>query len=93
MKMKVYIMVFLYATFLLTPLIVRLIENSNDTSTFFNLSEEELDSEKEIIGVFLESIKETFILNPSNRCKMYYNILSKLEPISFTVPIPPPELA
>lgn len=91
--MKVYIMLFLYTTFLLTPLIVRLIENSNDTSTFFNLSEEELDSEKEIIAVFyLESFKETFVLNQSNSCTIFSKNLSKHEPISFTVLIPPPEL-
>jgi hypothetical protein len=92
MKMKVYIMLFLYATFLLTPLIVRLIENSNDTSTFFNLSEEEVDSEKEFITVlYLESLKETIVLNQSNSCKIFHEISSKHELISFTVLIPPPE--
>lgn len=93
MKVKVYFMLFLYATFLLTPIIIRLIEKSTDTPTFFNLSEEELDSEKEFIAVFyLESFKDTFVLTPSNSRKIFSENSSRHEPISFTVSIPPPEL-
>jgi len=91
--MKVYIMLFLYATFLLTPLIVRLIENSSDTSTFFNLSEEELDSEKEIKAVFYFNLSKNIVILPqSDSCKIFSKKLSKHELISFTVLIPPPEL-
>lgn len=93
MKIKVILILFLYATFLLTPSIVRLIKNSDDTSIFFSFAEEELDTEKEFKAIIcFETIKEDFTLNQSYSCEIFSKNSSKHDLISSTIHIPPPKL-
>ncbi|MBP8066635.1 MAG: hypothetical protein KAY31_04110 [Flavobacterium sp.] len=78
MKFLVNIVLFLFITFLATPTIVSVVEDSVDTSIFYTFSEEEIHKEvKEIpmnIGDILQipsvpSVLKTTVINTENELK------------------------
>lgn len=92
MKFVVKIVLIVFLVFLSTPTIVSLIEKSTDTSFFFDLSEEEEESQKEFKADFkfystLEVV--AFSIDTSNL--VLSEILSKHDNISATIFVTPPE--
>jgi hypothetical protein len=93
MKFAVQLVLFLFITFLLTPTIVRLVEENTDTSYFYSMSEEEHDY-KEITADFKFDIAFEFINFPVSTSSLILskNVLEH-DSISSEIVIPPPDLA
>ncbi len=92
MKFAVKIALIVFLVFLSTPTIVSLIEKNTDTSFFFDLSEEEEESQKEFKADFkfysaLEVV--AFSIDTSNL--ILSESLSKHDNISATIFVTPPE--
>ena len=92
MKFVVKILLVVFLVFLSTPTIVSMIEKSTDTSFFFDLSEEEEESQKEFKADFkfysaLEFV--AFSIDTSNL--ILSESLSKHDNISATIFVTPPE--
>lgn len=93
MKIIAKIFMFLFIAFLLTPTIVCAIDDSSDTSVFYNLSEEE--HAKKEIKTFLYSDfhPEILILSQLTSSLILSENLSKHDTIHSKIFIPPPEQA
>ncbi len=96
MKLLASLLLFLFIAFLSTPAIVTVIEKSCDTSMFFNMTEEEIHSHKEIknilytnnssyIGFSDEKINSSSLILSEN--------LSKHDNVSASIFSPPPNMA
>jgi hypothetical protein len=93
MKMKFIFILFLYSSFLLTPIIIRLIESTNDSTTLVSVDDEVTDSEKEIkIFTVIHSLKIDFPFTEFNSAPIISRDLIKHYPISFSILIPPPKM-
>jgi hypothetical protein len=93
MKFAVRLVLFLFITFLLTPTIVRLVEENTDTSYIYSMSEEER-AYKEINADFKFDIAVEFINFPISTSSLILskNVLEH-DSISSDIVIPPPDLA
>jgi hypothetical protein len=93
MKFAVQLVLFFFITFLLTPTIVRLVEENTDTSYFYSMSEEER-AYKEITADFKFDIAVEFINFPISTSSLILskNVLEH-DSISSDIVIPPPEQA
>ncbi|UQD56562.1 hypothetical protein [Flavobacterium sp. K5-23] len=91
MKFAVQLVLFLFITFLLTPTIVRLVEENTDTSYFYSMSEEER-TYKEITADYNFDIDVEFMnfLPLTSSLIQSKNILEH-DSISSDIVIPPPE--
>lgn len=92
MKFVVKILLVVFLVFLSTPTIVSLIEKSTDTSFFFDLSEEEEESQKEFKADFkfysdIEFV--TFSVSTSNL--ILSEDITKHDNIAATIFVTPPE--
>ena len=92
MKFAVKIALILFLVFLSTPTIVSLIEKNTDTSFFFDLSEEEEESQKEFKADFkfysaIEFV--TFSVTTSNL--ILSEDINKHDNIAATIFVTPPE--
>lgn len=86
------LLLFVFITFLVTPTIISVIDNNDDSSIFYSFSEEE-KSLKEIKAVFNFDISSTpIIFSKLNSSLILSENLSKHDTISFKIFIPPPEL-
>ena len=92
MKFVVKILLVVFLVFLSTPTIVSLIEKSTDTSFFFDLSEEEEESQKEFKADFkfysaIEFV--TFSVSTSNL--ILSEDITEHDNIAATIFVTPPE--
>ncbi|WP_413997835.1 hypothetical protein ACMDB5_08510 [Flavobacterium sp. W1B] len=96
MKLIASLFLFLFIAFLSTPTIVTMIEKSCDTSMFFNISEEEHHSHKEIKN-FVYTNNSSYIgfndgkINKSSL--ILSENLSKHDNVSASIFAPPPNFA
>jgi hypothetical protein len=91
MKTIVYILLFVFVTFLVAPTVVRVIEKNTDVSVFFSFSDEEKDH-KEIKAVFdFDFVANPVHLSQLNSGLIHSENLSKHDLISSKIFIPPPE--
>ena len=90
MKITAHILLFVFISFLLTPTIVSLLADDNDTSILGKFSEEE-KSHKEIKAVFISNV--SFEVEPYlnyNSSLIFSENLSKQDKITSKIFIPPP---
>ncbi|MFE3866577.1 hypothetical protein ACFX5E_00650 [Flavobacterium sp. LS2P90] len=91
MKITAQILLFVFISFLLTPTIVSLLEEDNDSSIFYSFSEEE-KAHKEIKAVFISHISFEVVRELSYDSSLILSEnLSKHDKIASTIFIPPPE--
>ena len=91
MKITAHILLFIFISFLLTPTIVSLIEDDNDTSIFYSFSEEE-KAHKEIKAVFISHISFEDLPQLSyDSVLILSENLSNHDKIASKIFIPPPD--
>ncbi len=92
MKFAVKIVLIIFIAFLSTPTIVSLIEKSNEKSYYYDLTEEDHQSEKEILADFAFYEYQEFIAFATKKSSLILSEnLSKHDNISAAIFIPPPE--
>ena len=82
MKIIAKLLLFVFVSFLITPLISSIIDRDKDISTFYSFSTEEKIQKKIIAIISFEAISATANLSPLN-CKL---IFSKTCPITIKFP-------
>jgi Na+-transporting NADH:ubiquinone oxidoreductase subunit NqrB len=93
MKLISKILILIFVTFLLTPSIVSVIDKSNDTSFFYNMSEDEL-SKKEVKKFIFSTFHQELLISSKMTSKIILSEnLSKHETISAKIFITPPDKA
>lgn len=96
MKIIASLFLFLFLAFLSTPAIVTVIEKSCDTSMFFNLSEEEQHTHKEIKSFVYDNNSSYIGFNDGkiNKSSLIHSEnLSKHDNVSASIFSPPPNFA
>ncbi|MFE3847427.1 hypothetical protein ACFX5D_05550 [Flavobacterium sp. LB3P45] len=90
MKIAIYILLLVFISFLLTPAIVSLIAEDNDTSILDSFSEDE-KAHKEIKAVFISIVSfEVERYLSYNSSLIFSENLSKQDKITSQIFIPPP---
>lgn len=94
MRLIARFFLFIFIAFLSTPTIVRLIEESTDTSVFYSMSEEE-HVKKEVKNlVFIDTDAATFVLKRKLVSSLIHSEnLSKHDNVSKSIFTPPPDRA
>lgn len=94
MKYVARLLLFLFVSFLLTPIVIKLIENKCDTSEFFNFSEEETIQKE--VKLFTHLYNVTANLLPIEQVKsglVLFENLSKHINVSKSIFSPPPDIS
>ncbi|HTG65364.1 MAG TPA: hypothetical protein VL859_03205 [Flavobacterium sp.] len=94
MRLIARFFLFIFITFLSTPTIVKLIEESTDISIFYSISEEE-HVKKEVKNlVFIDAVTVTFVLERKLVSSLIHSEnLSKHDNVSKSIFTPPPDRA
>jgi hypothetical protein len=91
MKIIAKLLLFLFASFLITPTVVCVIKKDTDISAFYSFSEEE-KIQKEIKAIInIDLVSAPIDLSQLNSKLIFSENLSKHDTISSKIFIPPPE--
>ncbi len=92
MKLTAQILLLFFISFLITPIIISVVEENADISIFYSFSEEE-KAEKEIKAIFnSDFVNVSNNLSQLNSSLIHFENLSKHDKIFTKIFIPPPEL-
>lgn len=93
MKIALHFFISVFVLFLITPTFVCIIKKSTDTSSFYNISEEE-QFQKEIKAVFVTADSEIPLSIVYQKSMTFSNKnVGKHDSIASIIFIPPPEFA